>query len=143
MLCVDILFETLLHGLELKADTGAQSYKVTTGNYIATPFAMWYIVIVYLWSSFCCSHTIFIIEDDWFLESLSVSGVGDILSREENISAVSCGIACSTRVSCTAANYFPNNKTCTLLHVEDVLDDWVKDDDVTYICVDCEPGPQG
>ena len=41
---------------------------------------------------------------------------------------------------CTGANYFPINETCTLLHVEDELDDWENTgDDVTYMCVDCDP----
>ena len=86
----------------------------------------------------------YIIEEYWITSHPSLSGVGETLKEVNDTSISSCGQECISKASCTAANYSPKNKTCTLLHVADVMDDWEKkDDDVTYICVNCEPGPEG
>ena len=102
------------------------------------------IIIVYLWLNFKCSQTQFLIQEDWLLSEPSTTGFGNILKQIENTSMLACGQVCVRQVNCTAANYYLRNQTCTLLHVEDVLDDWEKSaDDVSYICVDCDPGPKG
>ena len=106
-------------------------------------YTMWYILVAYLLTCTKCSHATFITGVNWLQLSPSVAGVGDVLSCEKGISIASCGIECQNTLSCTGANYFLSSHTCLLLHVEDVLDDWVEDNDVTYICVDCEPGLQG
>ena len=104
---------------------------------------MWHILIACFWSSFEYSHTAFITEEKQMLLTPSVAGVGVILSQEENMSVISCGMECCAVIGCTGATYFLSNKTCTLLHVEDVLDDWKNGDDVTYISMDSKPGLQG
>ena len=105
---------------------------------------MFCIITVYLWLSFKYSQTQFLIQEDWLLSQTSTSGFGNIVKQIETSSMLACGQECVMQFNCTAANYYPRNKTCTLLYVEDVLDDWEETDDgVTYICVDCDPGPKG
>ena len=86
-----------------------------------------------------------IVKMHWITFHESMSGVGDILTNVNDTSMVSCGQECSRTANCTAANYFHGSRTCTLLHVEDVVDDWVdeEENDVSFICIDCEPGPEG
>ena len=86
----------------------------------------------------------YITEEYCITSHPSLSGVGEALKKVNATSIASCGQECISKARCSAANYSPKNKTCTLLHVVDVMDDWEKkDDDVTYICVDCEAGPEG
>ena len=100
-----------------------------------------YITIILL---HCTYIQPYVIEEYWITSHPSLSGVGDTLKKVNATSIASCGQECISKASCTAVNYSPKNKTCTLLHVEDVTDDWErKDDDVTYICVDCELSPEG
>ena len=104
---------------------------------------MWYLIILYVWLSFKCNHTAFVKQDDFWFLNPSVAGVGEGLSQMTTESIQSCIIECSTEINCMAANYFPSDKTCTLMQVEDVLDDWEKDDDVTYITRDHELDQEG
>ena len=93
---------------------------------------------------FCCIQA-YVVEEHWVTLHPNLSGIGDILFNANDVSVMSCGQECNSRENCTAANYFPSNKTCTLHYVGDVLDDWVEkdDDDITYICIDCQPGIEG
>ena len=81
-----------------------------------------------------CIQTEFLTQEDWLLLEPSTAGFGKVLNQIENASLLVCGQECVVQVNCTAAIYFPCNQTCTLLHVEDMLDDWEEtDDDVSYI----------
>ena len=104
---------------------------------------MFHVIILYLWLSFKGSQTAFVTNENWLLLNPSVVGFGSTLNQIENTSVLTCGQACASQANCTAANCFLTNQTCTLLNVEDVLDDWVMNDNVTYICMECEPGPKG
>ena len=91
-----------------------------------------------------CYIQAYVVEERWLTLNPNLSGIGDILINTNGLSLISCGQECSSRANCTAANYFHSNKTCTLLHVGDVLDDWVeKDDGITYICTDSQPETGG
>ena len=69
------------------------------------------------------------------------AGVGNIVDQIVAEMPEDCSLMCATNRECTAVNYIVSNKLCTLLHVGDVLGDWeASDDDVTYTCVDCDPG---
>ena len=76
------------------------------------------------------------------ISSPSTAGIGHILDEIADESLTSCSVTCANNIMCNGANYIPGNKTCTLLQVEDVLKDWERNDAVTYICVDCKPGPE-
>ena len=78
-----------------------------------------------------------VIEDQIILHP-AFAGVGDIINQKDDVSAITCGIECSSEIKCTAANFSPANKTCTLLHVGDVLDDWKEEDDAFYLCKNYE-----
>ena len=104
---------------------------------------MFQVIILHLWLIFKGSQTAFVTNENWLLLNPSVVGFGSTLNQIENTSVLTCGHECVLQTKCTAANYFPTNQTCTLLNVEDVLDDWETNDNVTYISMDCEPGPKG
>ena len=104
---------------------------------------MFHVIILYLWLSFKSSQTTFFTNENWLLLNPSVLGYGNTLNQIENTSVLTCGLECNLQTNCTEANYFLTNQTCTLLNVEDVVDDWKTNDNVTYICMDCEPGPKG
>ena len=104
---------------------------------------MFQVIILHLWISFKDSETAFFTNENWLLLKSSVVGFGSTLNQIENTSALTCGQACASQANCTAANYFPTNQTCTLLNVEDIVDDWVMNDNVTYICMDYEQVPEG
>ena len=104
---------------------------------------MLYLQVTVIVLHFSCLHPLFV-EEYWITFHESMSGVGDIVANVNGTSTISCGHECCSRANYTAANYFHSNRTCTLLHVEDVMDDWVgADEDVTFICIDCQPGPEG
>jgi hypothetical protein len=70
-----------------------------------------------------------------YLELLpSVAGVGRTVGELRNVSgAASCGIECGAREECTSANYSPSQRTCHLLQVRSVPDDWRFAHDNIYI----------
>ena len=94
----------------------------------------------------CCMHMhtqSFEVVEELYAFYTSISGVGEILAELQDVSLASCGQECSQTRICTAANYSPSNMTCTLLHVDDALDNWLHADDVTFICAQCRQSPRG
>ena len=96
-------------------------------------------------SALLCIHAqCFLIEEHWVPLHQSMAGIGDVLIHIPDTSMIQCGQECSTRTLCTGGIFSPSNMSCTLLYVEDVMDDWEKtDDDIIYMCMDCVPGPEG
>jgi hypothetical protein len=66
------------------------------------------------------------------------AGVGDIMGHISDMSLLSCGLECSISKSCTSANYEPTNRTCTLLYVDEVQDDWLDAQDNIYMCANSQ-----
>ena len=86
----------------------------------------------------------YMIQEHWLITTPDSAAYGEIVEETEGDTLEYCSVMCASNIKCNGVNLFASNNTCTLLHVEDVLDDWEKQhDDVTYICVDCEPGPVG
>ena len=80
----------------------------------------------------------------WMNTVQPYAGVGNVVDKLVGESPASCSIMCANHIECIGVNYFLNNETCTLLHVEDTLDDWEKsNDNVAFMCMDCEPGLNG
>ena len=75
----------------------------------------------------------FSVKSTLMLAHQSIAGVGDVVSEEHDVSALGCAMACVVHDECTSANYSPTNQTCTLLHVQDTLDDWQDSQDGIYI----------
>ena len=72
------------------------------------------------------------------------AAVGDVLWEIEKQSKVFCSVMCASNIRCNGVNYYRRRSVCTLLHVQDVQEDWEKkDDDVTFICMDCDLGSEG
>ena len=69
-----------------------------------------------------------------------LAGVGEVL-EETVTSALSCGHACTCNDACTGANYSPTNATCSLLHVDDVAEDWIDEDEINFLAADDDVGP--
>ena len=98
-------------------------------------------VLVILPVKFCLPYDI---QEYWINTVHFYAGVGIAVDKLVDECPITCSIMCANRIECTGVNYFLNNRTCMLLHVEDVLDDWEKtNDDVAFMCVDCEPGLKG
>ena len=89
----------------------------------------------------------YMVQEHLVVSTSSIVGIGHKVEEIVGETFVYCNIMCAANkdLECTGVNYFPSNKTCILLLVEDVLDDWVNndDEDVTYSCVNCEPDPTG
>ena len=77
------------------------------------------------------------------ISTASTAGIGFVLEEIVGESSTYCSVKCASNIKCNGANYSSTNKTCISLHVEDVLDDWVMEDDSSYLCINCEPGPTG
>ena len=93
---------------------------------------------------FCCIMS-YTVKEHLVTTTSSFACLGDVMEETVGVTIVYCNIICADNTQCTGVKYFPSNKTCILLHVEDVLDDWVNndDEDVEYSCVNCEPDPKG
>jgi hypothetical protein len=80
-----------------------------------------------------CVPTISAIQSYMFTSYAQRAGVGDVVAEVTNVESVtSCVVECASSDACTSANYA--NNTCTLLNVQDQLDDWQDSKDVTYMC---------
>ena len=61
------------------------------------------------------------------------AGVGDVVAEVADVESVtSCVTQCAASDDCTSVNY--SNNTCTLLQVQDPLDDWHDAHNATYMC---------
>ena len=89
-------------------------------------------VLVCISLHFVAIHS-FLMHDDWFIVNTFHAGIGETLGDIADTSILSCGTACSRHRECTAANYAPNNNTCTLLLVHNVTVDWKEDEFITFI----------
>ena len=76
-----------------------------------------------------------------FIVYESYSILGTALRNVEDVNVLQCGRLCSHSETCDAANYQPDRRACTLMDVEDVIDDWKEDDsNVTLLCKQCNIG---
>ena len=68
---------------------------------------------------------------------ISRAGVGKMLHTVSPVSQLECGIQTFKKTHNVTANYSPHNQTCTMLEVDQVVDDWMEEPDVEYLCDKC------
>ena len=83
------------------------------------------------------------LEEHWLMITPSTAGVGETVEEIVGETPIYCSVMCACNGQCNGFNYVLSNKTCTLLHMESVVDDWEKDDDVVFTCIECDSGPEG
>ena len=71
----------------------------------------------------CCSVVLCNIQEHWIIITPFAAGVGNIVDQIVADMPEDCTLMCAVNTECTSLNYIVSNNTCSLLHVQDVLDD--------------------